>query len=88
MLTYNAELTGAKRPVRNKMTNEVERVVMRQTTTDEGKTMWWIDAPDFYCDVEQEPSGSFSVYFRHKQSDREILMTHNDGAERQQAAQR
>ena len=61
------------RPVRNEMTNEVERVVMRQTTTDEGKTMWWIDAPDFYCDVEQEPSGSFSVYFRHKQSDREIF---------------
>ena len=28
LVSYNPELTGAKRPVRNEMTNEVERVVM------------------------------------------------------------
>lgn len=51
----------------------LDRLVMRQTTTKEGKPMWWIDAPDFYCDVEQEPNGGFSVYFRHKESGREIF---------------
>jgi hypothetical protein len=54
-------------------TSDVHRLVMRQTTTDEGKPMWWIDAPDFYCDVEQKPNGVFSVYFRHKESGREIF---------------
>ena len=29
-MTHNLELTGAKRPVRNEMTNEVEQVVMCQ----------------------------------------------------------
>ena len=73
LLTHNPKLTGERMNEVNEAspaseTSDVERIVMRHCVKDDGSNMWYIDCTSFYCDVEQERNGGFSVYFRNRES--------------------
>lgn len=42
-------------------------VVMRPMEHEDGRKAWYIDHPEFYCDVEPDADGKWSVFFRDKQ---------------------
>lgn len=44
-----------------------EVVTMRPMTFDDGRKGWYIDHPEFYCDLEPNPdTGKWSVFFKDK----------------------
>ena len=41
-------------------------VVMRPMEFEDRRVGWYIDHPDFYCDIEPDEAGIWSVFFRDK----------------------
>ena len=41
-------------------------ITMRRMDFDDGRVGWYIDHPEFYCDIEPDSSGVLSVFFRDK----------------------
>lgn len=43
-----------------------ETVFMRPMSSDDGRNGWYVDGPGFYCDIEPNNEGQYSVFFRDK----------------------
>ena len=41
-------------------------VAMRPMQFEDGRVGWYVDHPDFYCDIEPDEHGVWSVFFRDK----------------------
>jgi hypothetical protein len=52
--------------------NTKDAVFAKKMFKEDGSSIgWYIDHPEFYCDIEQE-GGVWSVYFRHRETDQEV----------------
>lgn len=48
-------------------------VTMTQMHHEDGSVGYFIDHPEFYCDIEREDNGKWSVFFRDRQTDEEAF---------------
>lgn len=39
---------------------------MREMITSDGLKSWYVDAPEFYCEIEPTKSGQYEIFFRDK----------------------
>ena len=48
-----------------------QSVTMRPMEFEDGRVGWYIDHPNFYCDLEPDESGVWSVFFRERNTGKE-----------------
>lgn len=48
-------------------------VAMRPIQFEDGRLGWYIDHPDFYCDLEPDINGTWSVFFRDRATGKEVF---------------
>ena len=46
--------------------NTSQTLVMQSMESEDGIKGWYIDGPDFYCDIDREPGEPYSIFIRHK----------------------
>lgn len=57
----------------------MSRIKLIPMTNDDGDLGWYLDSEKFYIDVEQDSSGNYSIYFRCRETGKELWL---DGADK------
>jgi len=54
------------------MPGESKLIQMKEMQLENGSVAYYVQHPDFYCDIEQDENGVWSVYFRDRITGQEV----------------
>ena len=64
----NKEIAQPPHSGGSELNTQLDAVIMRPMQFDDGRIGWFIDHPEFYCDIEQDTDGKWSVFFRDRKT--------------------